>query len=69
PEIYTAGSCNVAHFDGDGNPAPCPDALTVDEEPWQLTELTAQTSRDTVLLCVAGMVVIAALAYLAGRAS
>jgi hypothetical protein len=37
-----------------------------DDEPYQSHELERQTSRDTVLLCIAGMVIIAVLAYWAG---
>ena len=35
------------------------------DEPYQ--NLTAQTSRDAVLVCAAGMVIIAVLAWLLGR--
>jgi len=38
-----------------------------DDPPAQ--QLTAETSRDAVLVCVAGMVIVAILAYLVGRAA
>jgi len=44
------------------------DPLTVDDEPYTPSvELERQTSRDAVLVCAAGMVIIAVLAWLLGR--
>jgi hypothetical protein len=45
------------------------DPLTVEQEWTPLEALDRSRSRDIALLCIAGMVIVAVLAYLLGRAS